>query len=769
MITSSTNTSADAGLVTPVEEPPAITIFPGYQPNAGTADTQTANRKRGRYVARACWDCQRRKVKCSGEQPCRHCRVARLECLYSSGRFRKQKTRDLPRQDVPRAGSNSSSSNGRAPEVTTHDLSTWKSDVLARIASLEKELEVARRVRPTDSPRLESSGLAVVPPGSVSSRELQDNSPLVTDDEDNEVNHARPRFQSGTDLVTPISILERTVEGGGYFQETASTGHEKPASLSRWRHTKPARFSGCCDRALQLWDPENKDEDIETLRNYINTYFICMNKHHLGIDEDELLSRFERYLAQDYTGFTSMDLLQTVALVRLMVAVVKILDEYCINSKHVPGWEEFAYAKHLLGHTMWLGNGDFRTIQCLHLETLYCLFIERTNAAAESMSAAVRLSYQLGLHDQNSWQSDHDQFPPSVRRRLFWCLYCLDRQVALYSGMPYMIRESDFRVDQPSLLDVDSNKDGPASVGSGHGELSPLSLQYQSSIPYSQATIKWAKLCSEIWDAMFGITATKPPTQDFVVAMDARILLLIQDLPAELRWRPEVIEHSQNENLPLYVYRQSIIINVRANHLRLLLRRQDMMTLAYHERTAEACITIATQTINAISTFHASPLSQRTDRYSSASFLAGAMLPLICIIVKEHDKDKVGAVVVAAFQKALALLQDISRGLTFARRMLHRLGRLIEAANRVIMGKSQTDVVQPPEDEQWLADTFASLDQSWFALTDDQQLLSRRNAGPGQDLVDNSFLENMPPGVNQGGTVAAVGRDYEMNMFDLMY
>jgi hypothetical protein len=178
-----------------------------------------------------------------------------------------------------RAGSNISS-NSRSAEVTNEDLTTWKSDVLTRIACLERELEVARSQSSKETPRLDNGRTCTVAqPGSASPGAFQDSTPLATDDEDSEASHARPRFQSGTDLVTPISILERTVGGGSSVEEASSTGRERRASQSNCRHVKPARFSGCCGRALQLWKRNTKDQDIETLRAYIDTYFACMNKH----------------------------------------------------------------------------------------------------------------------------------------------------------------------------------------------------------------------------------------------------------------------------------------------------------------------------------------------------------------------------------------------------------------------------------------------------------------------------------------------------------
>jgi hypothetical protein len=115
-----------------------------------------------------------------------------------------------------------------------------------------------------------------------------------------------------------------------------------------------------------------------------------------------------------------------------------------------------------------------------------------------------------------------------------------------------------------------------------------------------------------------------------------------------------------------------------------------MVSLKYDTQAAEACIDIACSSIDAIHAFHTSRFHQRTDRYSSVIYLAGAIIPLTCIIIKEEgiDNDKVlRASASEAFHKALALLRDISPGHTFARRMLQRLRRIVDAANKKIVSK----------------------------------------------------------------------------------
>ncbi|OKP12230.1 hypothetical protein PENSUB_1966 [Penicillium subrubescens] len=39
-------------------------------------------KKRRKYIARACNECKRRKIKCNGQAPCHRCGRQQIECVY---------------------------------------------------------------------------------------------------------------------------------------------------------------------------------------------------------------------------------------------------------------------------------------------------------------------------------------------------------------------------------------------------------------------------------------------------------------------------------------------------------------------------------------------------------------------------------------------------------------------------------------------------------------------------------------------------------------
>ncbi|SCU86668.1 LAME_0D07162g1_1 [Lachancea meyersii CBS 8951] len=69
-----------------------------------------------------------------------------------------------------------------------------------------------------------------------------------------------------------------------------------------------------------------------------------------------------------------------------------------------------------------------------------------------TMGSALRLAVDLGLHAEKLNQN-YDPFTRDMRRRLFWCTYCLDRQICAFFGRPFGIPDENVTSVFPSSLD----------------------------------------------------------------------------------------------------------------------------------------------------------------------------------------------------------------------------------------------------------------------------------------------------------------------------
>ena len=108
------------------------------------------------------------------------------------------------------------------------------------------------------------------------------------------------------------------------------------------------------------------------------------------------------------------------------------------------------------------------------------------------------------------------------------------------------------------INDKDVSEDIPTDEAELEGGTDNADTAY-SRLPYLRATIKWAKLCSDMWDTMFGVNS-HPASTEFVAVTDARILLLLGELPDDLHWLPDLLQRADNLQLQLFTARQSIVL-----------------------------------------------------------------------------------------------------------------------------------------------------------------------------------------------------------------
>ncbi|OCK75226.1 hypothetical protein K432DRAFT_177297 [Lepidopterella palustris CBS 459.81] len=498
-------------------------------------------------------------------------------------------------------------------------------------------------------------------------------------------------FHGATCLYTPIQILNRTVACDEDEQPDPSIPSPEESFSSAtsvyWLNLPPAG-----NKTFEALEKETRLKDLAPLRHSIDVFFSHLNQHYPCLNENQFRAQFDSFVANDSTQLGNADRPQFIALINLIQAEVSLLGDDWSSSSSVPAWEEFCRAESILNRLIWLGNGNILTIQCLLIKARYLLYIEKSDGAYDTMGRVVRLAFQLGLHDQPSWVGC-TPFEVTMRQRIFWTIFYLERNIAFNNGAPYLIRESDFRVDlPPNLEDKRMFPDMPL----------PEETPERSYGPYLSGAVKWGRLCAEIWDTMFATSAQKPASPEFIASMDARILYTVGQLPPHLQWHRNLHRLNGgggNPGLPLYVLRQTIILHLRFNQLRMILRQESILGSRYSEATADECVSIATSTIEALHAHHACQLHKPTGRFSSVLYLVGALLPLVCIIVKRDNKKSTRAQAIDSFKKGLTIFNGMYSNYTVARHTLRRLHRIIETAKRAILNfhNSESLTIDPKD------------------------------------------------------------------------
>lgn len=88
---------------------------------------------------------------------------------------------------------------------------------------------------------------------------------------------------------------------------------------------------------------------------------------------------------------------------------------------------------------------DLRSVQFLLLLSIYSLRSPRGPGAWTYVGMAMRQCIDMGLHRRT--QKKQSAIDHEMKKRVFWCCYCLDRQVSIILGRPFAISDRDIDVE----------------------------------------------------------------------------------------------------------------------------------------------------------------------------------------------------------------------------------------------------------------------------------------------------------------------------------
>lgn len=351
-------------------------------------------------------------------------------------------------------------------------------------------------------------------------------------------------------LWGPIEAMNRTLASKARQLSPPGTDPEMDSP-----HQKRLLWHGMSHSAskdLKMLERETRAMDLNTLRDAVDLFFSHFNPHYPSLNENQFRAQLEMFLNKEIGSTSSTDHYQFCALINLIQAEVKIVSQDWPESSMVPAWEEFRRAECILDYLKWLENGNVLTIQCLLVKARYLLYTEKAEAAYNTMSRAVHICFQRGLHKQSLFDND-SPFEAVMKQRIIWTVFYLERNVVMYCGAPYLLRELDFRVDFPkNYEDKELFPDQPL----------PKEVTQRSYGPYLAGAVRWGQFCSEIWDQFIGASARRPTNPEDIAAMDARLTYTNDQLPVHLQWEANLNRLDGSSDTPVYVLRQTNILHL---------------------------------------------------------------------------------------------------------------------------------------------------------------------------------------------------------------
>lgn len=134
--------------------------------------------------------------------------------------------------------------------------------------------------------------------------------------------------------------------------------------------------------------------------------------------------------------------------------------------------------------------------------------LDASERAQKVLSLAIIHAQHLGIHLSQTHE-DMPSFESEMFKRVWWCLYVLDRRVALVLGRPFIIQDNNIQVGLPQDLEM-------TIPGSSHGSsLDFFRIDTQnmrpSPIQYLNAMAGYSKLVGKVWETLFGAESSAQP------------------------------------------------------------------------------------------------------------------------------------------------------------------------------------------------------------------------------------------------------------------
>lgn len=140
-------------------------------------------------------------------------------------------------------------------------------------------------------------------------------------------------------------------------------------------------------------------------------------------------------------------------------------------------------------------------------QVVYLFRVDANDRAEKILAIAISHAHHMGLH-RSKVVSALPAFNSELSRRLWWCLYILDRRMAVETGHPVLIQ--DFNVDTPPPQNLSDDwlaahqEDKKTCIELDSEINQEVNSNKSTSMPYLADTINYSKLVGKVKQATYG-------------------------------------------------------------------------------------------------------------------------------------------------------------------------------------------------------------------------------------------------------------------------
>ncbi|KAK1147079.1 hypothetical protein N8T08_001818 [Aspergillus melleus] len=234
-------------------------------------------------------------------------------------------------------------------------------------------------------------------------------------------------------------------------------------------------------------------------------------------------------------------------------------------------------------------------------------------------------------------------FNSEMFRRLWWCLYVLDRRLAIETGHPILVQDGNVDVPYPQNLGdgwLAAHQDDHMSCLDLRADIdTEVNRDIVTPIPYLVATIHYSRVVGKVWEAVYGARGSNMvPSAPLLNQLENTISRAQADVRPEFSTLNKECPQGYHitTTLPWWRIKQQMVMRIRWLCLRLLIRKpvSRETNLSGSPNNDTTCITLVRDILQEFSQV---PEAKAKSAFPFLHYLAGATMVSLSLIARKPD------------------------------------------------------------------------------------------------------------------------------------
>ncbi|KAM0189101.1 hypothetical protein ACHAPI_010246 [Fusarium lateritium] len=720
--------------------------------------------KRGKYISRACTSCQQRKIKvgqCLLPPTSKHKRTSDFNTYVSA---REEIHADNASQNnflvnplLQEADNKAVAIQGQIPLEAKTSLATSQTTV--RLEAVERHLRLMRPPTP-DQPRPTQNHASVEGQLQPSAAKLQ--SALETDGQTfaGEITMT-PGFEDENDGLDQNGSISSAIRAD--YSSPASSLHPPATTPSDVTGRKSAWFERILARHGVVTDQQQCSYHLQVYMDEVHPMYPVVHPPAVW----DIFNEMWQYTASAESA-PREQMRVSVALVCFCLALgrcsmsARMSDPSGVESS---GWSLYNVGMSLLGDLLETSNTAIKSLlmlQALMVRIMYMFRLDANQKAARVHALAVSVAQTIGLHRQSTIDS-MPAYYSQLYSRTWWSLYLLDRRLALESGKPYLIQDSNVDTSLP----LDLSDEWMTRFASRKETISDLKHEVtvevardssSSCIPYVLAMVRYCRVAGKTWEVLYGVKSSTASMSAMVEYVDTAIGKLLNTVPMCLQYDLDVPYEAQFSTRPRWQVKQTFLFNNCCTYLRLLIRRPLLPSSSaiYHteEDDLESSIECASLAARILTTHQNIKDDGLKYSFALSHYVTSSALVMIGLVSREPgSKRRYGGLILTATQ----CLNEYCQKIWVSGKMMRCVSRLTRLVERVLaLNTPGSQGRQSPSNVRLRSGPDRSTQHLTPPQTDDQDFIQCRT---GTSNMYNNQLKDLGIDADEG-VQRGQGTDY---------